>query len=194
MEAKGVTASAQIFGTDIDDSAVAIARAGRYRKPMAGCRPSASSAGSPRMATSIARSRTFREMCVFSTHSVVKDPPFSKLDLISCRNLLIYLNDRLAGPRDANVPLRAAAGRLSLPRTIGRRYAKHQTLRRHRQEAPHLPAPRNLGWPYRRFRFPHPAALTHAWRRRRRGRAHPCRTGSTMACVASWRNIRLPMW
>ena len=31
-------------------------------------------------------------MCVFSNHSVVKDPPFSRLDLVSCRNLLIYLN------------------------------------------------------------------------------------------------------
>jgi two-component system, chemotaxis family, CheB/CheR fusion protein len=30
-------------------------------------------------------------MCVFSTHSIVKDPPFSKLDLISCRNVLIYM-------------------------------------------------------------------------------------------------------
>src|SRR5581483_5613017 len=36
-----------------------------------------------------------REMCIFSTHSVVKDPPFSRLDLISCRNLLIYLNAEL---------------------------------------------------------------------------------------------------
>jgi two-component system, chemotaxis family, CheB/CheR fusion protein len=34
-------------------------------------------------------------MCVFSIHSVVKDPPFSKLDLVSCRNLLIYLNPDL---------------------------------------------------------------------------------------------------
>jgi two-component system, chemotaxis family, CheB/CheR fusion protein len=34
-------------------------------------------------------------MCVFSTHSVVKDPPFSKLDLISCRNLLIYMDTDL---------------------------------------------------------------------------------------------------
>ncbi len=31
-----------------------------------------------------------RKMCVFSPHSIIKDPPFSKLDLISCRNLLIY--------------------------------------------------------------------------------------------------------
>ena len=34
-------------------------------------------------------------MCVFSTHSLVKDPPFSKLDLISCRNVLIYLDEEL---------------------------------------------------------------------------------------------------
>ncbi len=34
-------------------------------------------------------------MCVFSVHSLVKDPPFSKLDLISCRNLLIYLDTDL---------------------------------------------------------------------------------------------------
>ena len=34
-------------------------------------------------------------MCVFSVHSVIKDPPFSRLDLISCRNLLIYLDASL---------------------------------------------------------------------------------------------------
>jgi two-component system CheB/CheR fusion protein len=36
-----------------------------------------------------------REMCIFSTHSVIRDPPFSRLDLISCRNLLIYLEPSL---------------------------------------------------------------------------------------------------
>jgi DEAD/DEAH box helicase/CheR methyltransferase, SAM binding domain len=34
-----------------------------------------------------------REMCVFSQHSIVKDPPFSKLDLVSCRNVLIYMDN-----------------------------------------------------------------------------------------------------
>src|SRR6185312_13293343 len=33
-----------------------------------------------------------RQMCVFSLHNALRDPPFSKLDLVSCRNLLIYLN------------------------------------------------------------------------------------------------------
>ena len=39
--------------------------------------------------------KEIRDLCVFSVHSVIKDPPFSKLDLISCRNVLIYLNGDL---------------------------------------------------------------------------------------------------
>jgi two-component system CheB/CheR fusion protein len=86
----------QIFATDIDEHAIAAARAARYRKSQIEDIPVAR------------RERWFaadgdhwcpvkeiREMCIFSTHSVVKDPPFSKLDLISCRNLLIYLNPAL---------------------------------------------------------------------------------------------------
>src|SRR6185312_8643016 len=38
-----------------------------------------------------------RDMCTFSTHSVIRDPPFSRIDLISCRNLLIYLDPELQG-------------------------------------------------------------------------------------------------
>lgn len=40
-------------------------------------------------------SKSIREMCVFSPHSAIKDPPFSRMDLVSCRNLLIYLNGDL---------------------------------------------------------------------------------------------------
>ena len=39
--------------------------------------------------------REIRELCAFSVHSIVKDPPFSRLDLISCRNVLIYLDTEL---------------------------------------------------------------------------------------------------
>ena len=34
-------------------------------------------------------------MCIFSTHNLIKDPPFSRLDLVVCRNLLIYLESEL---------------------------------------------------------------------------------------------------
>jgi two-component system CheB/CheR fusion protein len=40
-------------------------------------------------------SKDIREMCIFSTHNLIKDPPFSQLDLIACRNLLIYLESDL---------------------------------------------------------------------------------------------------
>ncbi|MFO0003199.1 MAG: CheR family methyltransferase, partial [bacterium] len=36
--------------------------------------------------------RNIRDLCIFSTHSVIRDPPFARLDLVSCRNLLIYLS------------------------------------------------------------------------------------------------------
>ena len=80
----------QIFGTDIDEHAIALARSGRYRKT--------TGMSAERLARWFAEEgeeycpiKAIREMCVFSIHSVVKDPPFSKLELISCRNLLIYL-------------------------------------------------------------------------------------------------------
>jgi two-component system CheB/CheR fusion protein len=46
--------------------------------------------------------KELREMCIFSAHNVIRDAPFSKLDLVSCRNLLIYLNTEL---QDRVIPL-----------------------------------------------------------------------------------------
>ena len=43
--------------------------------------------------------RELREQVLFAQHNVVKDPPFSHLDLISCRNLLIYLNRTVQAAR-----------------------------------------------------------------------------------------------
>ena len=87
----------QIFATDIDESAISTARAGRY--------PSAlMTAVSPDhlrrfFLTSVDGAYTVtkavREICTFSAHSLTRDPPFSRLDLISCRNLLIYLDTDL---------------------------------------------------------------------------------------------------
>jgi two-component system CheB/CheR fusion protein len=46
--------------------------------------------GRPREGSSYRVTKDIREMWLFSTHDLVKDPPFSWLDLISCRNLMIY--------------------------------------------------------------------------------------------------------
>ena len=84
-----------VFGTDIDANAVAIARAGHYRKETLGVSPERLERWFVRAGDDYCPVPEIRNMCVFSTHSVVKDPPFSRLDLISCRNVLIYLEEEL---------------------------------------------------------------------------------------------------
>lgn len=86
----------QIFATDIDGRALATARVGRYRTNIE------ADMSSERLARWFVREgdtycvvKELREMCIFSQHNVIKDAPFSKLDLVSCRNLLIYLNAEL---------------------------------------------------------------------------------------------------
>ena len=93
---RGDTSRIQLFGTDIDDRAIAVARTGSYRK-ITGVSAERLERWFVEDGDSYRVVKEIREMCVFSTHSIAKDPPFSKLDLISCRNLLIYLN---AGVQD----------------------------------------------------------------------------------------------
>jgi len=82
----------QLFATDIDEAALSVARAGRYPAPlMDGVSPARRNAFFIGDEASYALNREVRDMCVFSPHSVLRDPPFSRIDLVSCRNLLIYL-------------------------------------------------------------------------------------------------------
>ncbi len=82
----------QIFATDLDSRALAVARAGRYPESIAANMPP------ERLGRWFVKEgktycvlKELREMCIFSQHSIIKDAPFSRLDLVSCRNLLIYL-------------------------------------------------------------------------------------------------------
>ena len=87
-----VRAELQVFATDLDANALSIAREGRY--PLA-IEADVSEERLRKYFTKEADhyrvGREIREMVLFATHSLLKDPPFSKLDLISCRNLLIYV-------------------------------------------------------------------------------------------------------
>jgi two-component system, chemotaxis family, CheB/CheR fusion protein len=85
----------KIFGTDIDDNAVAMARTGRYRQPVTGVSPERLERWFIKDGDHYRLRREIRELCAFSVHSIVKDPPFARLDLISCRNVLIYLDTDL---------------------------------------------------------------------------------------------------
>ncbi|HZR88141.1 MAG TPA: CheR family methyltransferase [Bradyrhizobium sp.] len=86
----------QIFATDIDGRALATARVGRYRTTIENdMTPERLARWFVREGDTYCVVKELREMCVFSQHNVTKDAPFSKLDLVSCRNLLIYLNAEL---------------------------------------------------------------------------------------------------
>jgi two-component system CheB/CheR fusion protein len=92
-----------IFATDIDDRAIAQARAGRYpRALLDSVSPQRLQRWFVRDGDQYSVSSEIRELIVFSVHSVLRDPPFSKLDLISCRNLLIYLDTAL---QDRLIPI-----------------------------------------------------------------------------------------
>ncbi len=83
----------QIFATDINDSALTVARAGRYPVAMLEGRvpPERLRRFFIEEGETCVLAKAVRDLCVFSAHSVIRDPPFSRMDLVSCRNLLIYL-------------------------------------------------------------------------------------------------------
>ena len=86
----------QLFASDIDEDALQFARTGRYNAVI---ERDVSSERLERFflkedVTYRVRS-SVREMCVFAHHSVLRDPPFSRMHLISCRNLLIYLSNKV---------------------------------------------------------------------------------------------------
>ncbi len=87
----------QIFGTDISDRAVELARAGKYPDSItAGVSPERlDNFFIPLERGGYQVARVLRELCVFSRQDLIKDPPLSRMDLISCRNVLIYLGSIL---------------------------------------------------------------------------------------------------
>jgi len=84
--------SIQIFGTDISDVMVGRARAGVYPRSIeAEVSPERLRRYFQKVDSGYQISKFIRDVCIFAKQNVAEDPPFSKLDLISCRNLLIYL-------------------------------------------------------------------------------------------------------
>ncbi len=83
----------QLFGTDIDEDAINIARTATYPSTIV------KEVSSERLHRFFTKSgdgyrvkKSIREMAIFAPHDVLINPPFSKLDAVSCRNVLIYMN------------------------------------------------------------------------------------------------------
>lgn len=88
--------SIQIFATDVSESAVQRARIARYPENIAAdVSPSRLGRFFHKVEGGYQISKAIRDMCIVARQNVVRDPPFSGLDLISCRNLLIYLGPQL---------------------------------------------------------------------------------------------------
>lgn len=96
LERVSKTNKVAIFGTDIDEQALTIARAGRYSALSCEAVPDQYLERYFRpLGDDFEIGSELREVVRFSRHSFIKDPPFSKLDIVSCRNVLIYMNEYL---------------------------------------------------------------------------------------------------
>lgn len=92
MERLGISRDVKIFATDIDRDAILVAGAGNYPESIAAdLTPKLLGKYFYRKDESFQIARNVREMVVFAQHNLVKDPPFTNINLVSCRNLLIYL-------------------------------------------------------------------------------------------------------
>jgi len=92
LEQLGIRKELQVFGTDLDRSAIDKAREGLYPENIAAdVSPERLKRFFEKENSSYRVRKSVREPIVFAVHNVLKDPPFSRLDLMVCRNLLIYL-------------------------------------------------------------------------------------------------------
>ena len=93
--------------------AIETARRGRYSDAIADAGQRRRGSRDSSAATTVATGSIagIRERCVFVRHDLAPDPPFSKLDLVSCRNVLIYLGSVAAAARDPDDALRARTNR-----------------------------------------------------------------------------------
>ncbi|HKT71430.1 MAG TPA: chemotaxis protein CheB [Steroidobacteraceae bacterium] len=86
-------AGVQFFGTDISEVAIEKARAGVYLESITeGISPERLKRFFVKQDSHYCIAKSIRDLCIFARHDVTRDPPFSRLDLVSCRNLLIYLD------------------------------------------------------------------------------------------------------
>jgi two-component system, chemotaxis family, CheB/CheR fusion protein len=86
----------QFFGTDVSESSVTRARNGVYAENIRGdVSPERLQRFFTKVESGYRVSKTIRDMCIFAQHNVASDPPFSQMDLICCRNLLIYMEQVL---------------------------------------------------------------------------------------------------
>lgn len=98
LSVKSPDISIQLFGTDISEASIKRARAGIYPANIQGdVSPERIRRFFQKGDGGYRINKAIREMCIFAQHNLLNDPPFSRMDLICCRNLLIYFEPVLQG-------------------------------------------------------------------------------------------------
>ncbi len=96
LENKNETGTIQVFATDISDAAIEKARAGYYlESEIVDLPENIRRKYFTKYNSGYQINKSVRDVCIFARQDISKDPPFSKLDFISCRNLLIYFSPEL---------------------------------------------------------------------------------------------------
>ena len=86
----------QIFGTDLNEKGIQKARAGIYRESIAvEISPERIARFFVRVDEGYRLNKAVRDMCVFAQQNLANDPPFSQMNVVACRNLLIYIQPAL---------------------------------------------------------------------------------------------------
>ncbi|MDI3320885.1 CheR family methyltransferase [Pinibacter soli] len=93
---KAIDDKIQIFATDISEKAITKARTGTYsQNEITSLTPARLQKYFTKWKGNFQIDKSIRDICVFACHNFLKDPPFAKIDLISCRNVLIYMEPSL---------------------------------------------------------------------------------------------------
>ena len=92
LKDKAISTPMQIFGTDLNETAIEKARNGLYDKSIV------QNVSPQRLKKYFIKTdghyqiiKAVRDVCIFAKHNLLKDPPFSRMDVISCQNVLIYI-------------------------------------------------------------------------------------------------------
>jgi two-component system CheB/CheR fusion protein len=92
LKDKAITTPIQIFSTDLSETAIARARSGIYGKnTLVNVSPQRLRKFFVKVDGSYQIIKPIRDICIFASHNLLKDPPFSRMDMISCQNVLIYM-------------------------------------------------------------------------------------------------------
>lgn len=112
----GANIKAQVFATDIDSEAIDKARQGLYPANIA---PDVSPQRLERFfikeEDKFRVKKEIRDMVIFAPQDVIMDPPFTKLDILTCRNLLIYLAPEMQKKADTAFPIQPEPRRRTVP-------------------------------------------------------------------------------